>query len=65
MGEEKTGQNESFAKRPQRKLFGILLAVFFLWMGVLLVLYFKTVRPERLRHRSIPIEIPAGTAPAS
>ena len=34
-------------RRPQRKLFTILLAVYFVWMGGLLVMYFKTVRPER------------------
>ena len=40
----------TFLQRPQRKLFALLLTIYFVWMGVLLVLYFKTVRPGRLQE---------------
>jgi hypothetical protein len=34
-------------RRPHRKLFVVLLAVYLIWMAVLLVMYFKTVKPMR------------------
>jgi hypothetical protein len=59
------GEEKSFARRPQRKLFGILLAIYFIWIGVLLVMYFKTVRPQRLQRHEVPLDLlpPPASAP--
>jgi hypothetical protein len=49
------------ALKPRRTLFYILVLAMLAWMGVLLILYFKTIYPTRANAPAPPV--PAQTAP--
>jgi hypothetical protein len=47
--------------KPQRGLFRALVAVFVVWVGVMLAMYFTTVRPRRHSAPQPPQSPPAAT----
>jgi hypothetical protein len=54
---------------PRRGLFWILAAVLFVWIIALLLMYWFTVRPERLKQPAeppgLPFSVPSFSAPAA